>query len=437
MKVRSRIILSLLIAIIVFGVYVVFFGLSFGGKSFEPLRALNLGTDLEGGASIVFKLTPEEDENGEEIERDAAEVTASIEQIISVMQERLEVKRLWLSAITRQGEDGIRVDIPLNDTSPMQDATQIAEFLEQTADLTMEDVDGNVLMERSDIDSLEAIEGTLGEYIMYIITTEESKGKLEAETTEILEKGSSDRYLIINLDGEEIAKIYVTQVITNGICGFNSDYTEYEATNLADLVNSGKLSAEIKTAEESDTGAVLGASAKRLFLVASAAAVILFVLLLAVFYRWPGILGGVSVLFYVAASLFSVSLMRVQMMAWSIAALLFGLVFTSLSLMHIYEKCKEEFGKGKNLRAAFKSGYSAANKIISEIFVVCFLLFVILIMSNVAAIKSFSYCLGIGIVLSYLTTMVINRLFLRLLLDIESARTGVYFPANTGKGDKQ
>ena len=159
MKMRSLISLILIIAVIVFGSYVVFFGLSFDYKSFEPLRALSLGTDLEGGNTVVFRLAAQEDDSGNEVVQDAAETQAALQEIMKIMQTRLVAKGLPLAVVSAENADEIRVDMNINDTSTMLDPSQITDFLSKAGDLSLQDGEKNVIISREDIASIEVMEG--------------------------------------------------------------------------------------------------------------------------------------------------------------------------------------------------------------------------------------------------------------------------------------
>lgn len=435
MKMRSLISLILIIAVIVFGSYVAFFGLSFDYKSFEPLRALSLGTDLEGGNTVVFRLAAQEDDSGNEVVRDAAETQAALQDIMKIIQTRLTAKGLPLAVISAENADEIRVDMNINDTSTMLDPSQITDFLSKAGDLSLQDGEKNVIISREDIASIEVMEDTLGKYVVYLIMTSDATSKLEEVTDAMMDMDSSSRYISVVLDGETVNQMYVSDTITNGICGFTSDFTEYEATYFADLVNSGKYPVAVETADQRDTGAVFGSAAKEAFLVSGLAAAALLIVLLAVFYKVPGLLSAVSLLLYATLSLFFVSLMRIQLTAWGALALLLGLVYMALSHVGIYERCKKEYRSGKNLRASLKTGYSAAGKTVFDLFAVSAILFLILVMSNIGTIMNFSYFFGIALVLSYVITMVFNRLFIRLAVNIAPEKAALYFPIDDqGRG---
>ena len=93
MKLRSLIGLVLVVAFVFAGAYAVVFGVSFGMYSFEPMRAISLGMDLQGGTSAVLRIK----DPGEDSTEGAAPLTEQElydpqHEVLRIMRARLEEK---------------------------------------------------------------------------------------------------------------------------------------------------------------------------------------------------------------------------------------------------------------------------------------------------------------------------------------------------------
>lgn len=412
MKVRNLIILILVAALLFAGAYTVFVGLEFGYKSFEPLRALSYDMNLGGGAAITYKMK-EADE-------------ASVRAVISIMETRLQDKGILTYSVTREGEDRIQVNIPVNSTSKMSDAAQIADYLAETGNFNIRNTAGDVLIERSEIDDVFVYEDTLGKFVLYVSVKKDSIAKLQEAALEV--KESNDPYIEIYLDDVELASVYVTSGIDEGTFGFDAGYTEYQANEAADLINSGMYPKGVSVFEEKDLGPDMG-EAGSLFMAALGAAAAVAALYLILRYRIPGLLGSLSILFYLTLTAFLISLMRMTVTPWAFAAVGAGLILTVASQICIHSDIRKEFDNGKNIRASYRSGYGSASKTVLDLFAVLFFAFLVFVVSAVENITNFSYFLGVSIAVSYVSSVVVNRFLYSLVVGMAPEKTGLYFAA--------
>ena len=95
------------------------------------LRPLHLGLDLRGGTSIIL----EADTGGKPLE------SGTLEQMIGVIERRVNQLGLAESVIQRRGTDRIAVELPGYD-----DQESAIAALGKTAQLTMSDEHGNVII---------------------------------------------------------------------------------------------------------------------------------------------------------------------------------------------------------------------------------------------------------------------------------------------------
>src|SRR2546425_9810817 len=83
----------------------------------------------------------------------------------------------------------------------------------------------------------------------------------------------------------------------------------------------------------------------------------------------------------------------------------------------IYERIREELGKGKSLRGAIAAGYARAFGTIFDSHVTTLISSIILIFMGTGSIKGFGVALTIGVSASLFTALVVTRMIFDFLLE--------------------
>ena len=94
----------------------------------------------------------------------------------------------------------------------------------------------------------------------------------------------------------------------------------------------------------------------------------------------------------------TVALLGIPVTAANLIGLLIGFGFLLFSMVCISEAFKKQFAAGKNLRAAYKSGFADATVRISNGFALLLFGFVVLIASGAAALENLAYGYGVALV---------------------------------------
>src|SRR5699024_9783866 len=126
----SRIIASLMIAVILFAVI----GLTLK----DVVKDVNLGLDLQGGFEVLYEVNPLNE--GDEIDETAVKSTAS------TLESRANVLGVSEPNISVEGDNRIRVQL-----AGVDDQQEAREMLSTQAELTIRDVDDNVLLSGADL----------------------------------------------------------------------------------------------------------------------------------------------------------------------------------------------------------------------------------------------------------------------------------------------
>ena len=203
---------------------------------------INLGLDLRGGFEILYQVEPLK-------EGDDVDMTA----VVNALEKRINVLGVSEPSISVEGNDRIRVQL-----AGVTDQESARQMLGTTANLTFRDVDDNELADASILKQGGAsLAYQDGKPVVSIKVADTEKfGEI---TKEISQKSSGENIMVIWLDyedgdsykeeaqkankGEEpkyISAASVNEEITSD-CVISGNFTEDEARNLANLINSGSL----------------------------------------------------------------------------------------------------------------------------------------------------------------------------------------------------
>ena len=202
----------------------------------------------------------------------------------------------------------------------------------------------------------------------------------------------------------------VQSEIAGGRSQISGNFTINEATDLANILKSGKLPAPARIIEEAIVGPSLGKEAIdagfRSFIIA-----LMIVLVYMIFYyNFAGIVSNVALLanlFFVFGVLSSIGAVLTLP---GIAGIVLTIGMSVDANVLIYERIREELMNGKGLRLAVTDGYKAAYSSIIDANVTTLLTGIILYVFGTGPIKGFATTLVIGILTSLFSAIFITRL---------------------------
>lgn len=400
---KRRSIAGIIIVIVLLALlgWFVLFGVSVGIYDIMPLKGIKQGLDITGGVSIVYQAA---DTGGEEYE-------TKMDGAMLVFRNRLDSKGFTEATITRQGDDKIRVEIPINDTSEISDPTEISDFIGSPAQLEFLGPDGNVILAGNDIETafLSMIDS---KYVVSFRLTEAGAAKFSDATSKYIGQNIS-----IKLDGETISSPTVNSHIPNGEGYIEGDFTADSASNLAMQIESGALPIELKEIEVRSISATLGVDALENSIFAGIVGLLVLFVFLLIYYRLPGVVACISLLFYTFFVLLMIgSVPGVQLTLPGIAGIVLGIGMAVDANVIIYERFKEEYRTGKTLRTAFKAGNAKAFITILDSNITTLICAVVLAVFGTGSIKSFAYTLIISIVVSMICALLISRGIMNLFI---------------------
>jgi SecD/SecF fusion protein len=238
-----------------------------------------------------------------------------------------------------------------------------------------------------------------------------------AKTWARMTRENIDRCLVVVLDGYVRSYPRVQNEITGGNTEITGDFTLEEAGDLANILESGKLSAPARIISDTIVGPTLG---KEAISAGFYSFIIAFVLVLAfmVFYYSKSagtianiaLVANVFLLFGVLASLNAVLTLP------GIAGIVLTMGMAVDANVLIYERIREELRAGKGIKLAIADGYKHAYSAIIDSNVTTILTGIVLYIFGSGPIKGFATTLVIGILTSMFTAIFITRLIYDSLL---------------------
>ena len=227
-----------------------------------------------------------------------------------------------------------------------------------------------------------------------------------------LTKENIGKQIAIVLDGTVYSYPVVNGEITGGNSQITGNFDIEEATDLTNVLKSGKLPAPATIVQEQVVGPSLGAESIRSGLISFIIAFILVLLYMIFFYRGAGLAADLALITNVVLLFGTLAAFGATLTLPGIAGLILTLGMAVDANVIIYERIKEELKAGKGLSKAIHDGYQNAYSAIIDGQVTTALTGLVLFLFGSGPVKGFATTLIIGIVTSVLTSIFITRIII-------------------------
>jgi preprotein translocase subunit SecD len=188
-----------------------------------------------------------------------------------------------------------------------------------------------------------------------------------------------------------------------------------EAHDLAILLRGGALAAPIDIVEERTVGPSLGADNIRQGQIAALIGLVAVLIFMAVYYRVFGLIANVALVLNLVILVAAMSLIQATLTMPGIAGIVLTLGMAVDANVLIYERIREELGKGLSPRAAMDAGYDRAFLTIADSQITTLIAAVVLFALGSGPVKGFAITLSIGIATSMFTSIIGTRAIAHLL----------------------
>ena len=409
---------------------------------------ITLGLDLAGGVSVTYEA------QGDVSSQDMSDV-------VYKMQKR--VADYDGANVYQEGTNRVTIEIPGAD-----DATEILEELGQPGALyfileysvvdgenvqnysyytydddgnltgigyhlvrTLEEIeaDGGLILTGSDIKDAQGVYVTDS-------TTNENEPVVEFElydegATKFAEATAlayeNDWTLGVYYDGTFISVPSVSNGAITGGSGQITGMSDLDsAKSLASYIRIGALPVELEEISSQVVGASLGQEAIKTSVLAGIIGLALLFIFMIAYYRIPGVAACISLAAYTFGMLLILNVFDLTLTLPGIAGIILGVGMAVDGNVVIYARIREELATGRSVRSSIKVGFQKALSAIVDGNVTTLIAAVILGIIGTGSIRGFALTLGIGIVLSLITSLVISRWAVLLLYHCGCRKVSMY-----------
>lgn len=439
---KNKAIIVLLVMVLLLG------GLSYtavegiGTEKAGAASGIKLGLDLAGGVSITYQVVGEENPSKEDMA-----------DTIYKLQKRVE-KYSTEAQVYQEGNDRISIEIPgvsdanaileelgkpgslfflsetdpeggLNYTATMDENGELVYIM--LRDISELQADGSTVLVGTDVKDARA--GSINDNMqgsqfgVDLTMTQEGTKKFADATRKAYEKGES---IAIYYDNEIISAPMVNAAITDGNAQITGSFTFEEADMLASTIRIGGLKLELEELRSNVVGAQLGSAAISTSLKAAAVGFGLVVIFMIAVYWLMGVAAGLALAIYTAMIVVLLNLFEITLSLPGIADIILSIGMAVDANVIIFARIREELATGKTVQSAVKIGFEKAFSAILDGNVTTLIAALVLGFIGSGTIKGFAQTLGLGIVVSMFTALVITKLIMKAMYAAGLKKVSLY-----------
>jgi preprotein translocase subunit SecD len=397
--------------------------LRLGDRYYQQEIKTHLGLDLQGGTQLILRLRTEDLPPGSNTPLDTLNTQAR-----KVIDNRINSLGVSEPVIQAFGPDKILIELPgVADIEQAQTIATRQAFLE----FKVPD-DANPGQFRS-------LEPPLtGAHLKPTFVT--FQGQAQANPVINFEFTSPDdqrwidlskqytrKQVEILLDGKRISAPEIREVFNSGKGVIEGGFTTQSAKELSLLLNSGALPVPLEVIQSTRVEPTLGADSVQKSLVAGAVGLLLVAAFMIGYYRLPGVLAVIALLYYTGLTYAVFRLIPVTLTLAGIAGFILSIGMAVDANVLTFERLKEELRSGKSLRNAVEEGRRRAFPSIAYSNAATILSAGILFYFGTGTVKGFALTLGLGVGVSFFTAVIVTQMLLHGAIEIPALRKrGLY-----------
>jgi preprotein translocase subunit SecD len=389
-----------------------------------------LGLDLQGGVRVTLQITPQ---SGAKITDQQVEVARNIleKRVAGIGVSEPQVR----TEVAGDGTQRIVVEVP-----GVSNPQQVRDLVGSTGQLQFLDPQAQTLAEGQDVKQL-ITDGTVrvlfdGSQIESdTVAPDADRGGAIGVSFTLKDQGRTTwcdfttanvgKPGPIALDG----KVITTPTIQSAICGGQTIITvgrgadaEVQRTNLYNTLRFGALPVSLSEAGVAQVAPTLGKNFLIQALVAGGVGLLLVLFFMVAYYRLPGVLAALALIFYTLVVYAIFRLIGVTLTLAGVAAFILSIGMAVDANILIFERMKEEIRAGKTLGPAIEAGFNRAWSSILDSNVSSLLVAGWLYWQGTTAVRGFALVLIIGVLVSMFSAVTVTRTMLRYVVRTDWGR---------------
>ena len=392
-----------------------------------------LGLDLQGGLRVEYQALPVDGK---------APDAAAMATIRDIIERRVNSTGVSEPIVAVHGADRVVVELP-----GATDREEIERLVGATGQLTFVPLPADRFGTASTTGGATGVtEGAplpgdplpplfTGEHLTAANPgTDQSSGRpvvafsLDDEASKLFAAYTKDHvgeFFAIVLDGTVISAPSINEPITGGsgqiTMGSGADAVQ-QMNELVTVLRYGSLPFPIQAVQDTQISATLGKEFLQASLIAGAIGLGLVFAFMLIYYRLPGLVADLALIYYALVVLAVFRLIPVTLTLAGIAGFVLSVGMAVDANILIFERTKEELRLGKTLTSAVEAGFSRAWNSILDSNVSSLITAGILYAFGSPTIKGFALVLIIGVLTSMFTAVTVTRTMLRVVVRQDGAR---------------
>lgn len=422
MRRNDRVKFFLVIIVIGLLTWITNFGSLFGLK-IPGARDIRPGIDIQGGIDARLYAVTKDGSKPSKDDLESAKV---------IIGKRLDAKGVLDRMITTDPDNGyIIVQIPWKKGETDFNPQKAIDEIGKTALLTFQEVDENLKDANGNYKPTGKIvlEGTMvtkatpetdpqtGGVVVALELNDEGAKKFAEATGRLIGKP-----IAIFMDDQLISYPKVESQITGGKAVITNQKDAKEAGDLAATIRSGALPFKLEAKQVNSISPTLGEGALKTCVTAGFWALLFVWLFMLSYYRLPGILADIALLAHTVIQLLMISWLQLTLTLPGIAGIILTIGMGVDANIIIFERVKEELRNGKTLKTAIDLGFKRAFSAILDANMTTLISAIVLYMFGTGPIKNFAITLGLGVALSFLTAIIVTRIMLKSVSNLNIAK---------------
>ena len=378
---------------------------------FTFIRKINFGLDLKGGFEVLYLV---EGLQGEKL------TDEDIKGAYKSIRNRIDTLGVSEPEIIIEGEK-IRVKLP-----GVQDENEARERLTTPAVLTFRNTSDEEVMNASVLSSPGASLDYDRQTGKPVVALKIKDNDTFYRVTKAISE-SSDQLITIWLDyeegdsyktancGETSTKCISSATVKEGFSGnvvIQGNFSEEDAEELVDLINSGSLRVKLTEISTKTVDASYGSNTLKLIAVAGLITLLIISIIMVFFYNLSGFISVVSLILYIGLVFMFYSLIDGVLTLTGIAALILGIGMAVDGAIITLEKIKEEIASGKSLKNAYVDGNKRSLISLVDANLTTFIAAVVLFIFGESSVKGFATMLMLTIIVTGISMVLVNRYLL-------------------------
>ena len=304
-----------------------------------------------------------------------------------------------------------------SEPSPTSEATAASDATAApTATATPEPTRYHTILTGSDLSAVSVVVGTLNDYQVALTFNSNATQTLADWTT-----ANVGKYLTIVLDKKVISSPVIKSAIPDGKPVIEGGFTSETANSLAVQLRYGALPIPLDIEQIRVIGPTLGEDSLNKSLIAGAVGFVIVMLFMAIYYRIPGLVADLALIFYAILTFAIYRFIPVTLTLPGIAGFILSTGSALDANILIFERFKEELRNGRTMRQAIDLGFRRAWPSIRNSNIAALITSVILFWFGstfgASFVKGFALTLALGVLVSLLTAIFVTRSFMGFIVE--------------------